>query len=61
MPNLVVFECIMHVPGIVVKIVVIMASWYSDCHYYITSFNNVLTSVLERFKSCSRCIGDLRW
>ena len=35
--------------------------WCSSYHYCTTSFNNAWTQVLRRFKSCSRCVGDLQW
>ena len=38
-----------------------VAPWRSGYHYCTTSFIIVWTQVLHRFKSCSRCVGDLQW
>ena len=32
-----------------------------DYHYYAISLKKIWTQVFYRFKSCSRCVWDLRW
>ena len=43
------------------SILKIVVPWYSAYHYCTSSFNNVWTQALRRFKSCLGRVGDSRW